>query len=52
LKKKGESFEIIFVSNDREDAALKKYYEAMPWLAIPFDQSTKIGSFTFNCLLI
>jgi nucleoredoxin len=37
-KKKGEHFEVVFVSSDRDDAEFKSYYNEMPWLALPFDR--------------
>lgn len=38
LKKKGESFEIVFVSADRSEAEMERYMkeESMPWLAVPY----------------
>jgi len=42
LKAKGEAFEIVFVSSDRDDEAFKEYFASMPWLALPFaDRDTK-----------
>jgi len=34
LKKKG--MEIVFVSSDRDEAAMKSYHGEMPWLALPY----------------
>jgi nucleoredoxin len=31
-----KSFEIVFVSSDRDEAAFASYYKEMPWLALPF----------------
>lgn len=41
LKAKGEEFEIIFISNDRDEEAFKEYYESMPWLALPYNDKLK-----------
>ncbi|KAH8056012.1 hypothetical protein JL722_7839 [Aureococcus anophagefferens] len=32
----GESFEVVFVSSDRDDAQFDEYYGAHPWAAVPF----------------
>merc|ERR1712166_161033 len=32
----GKSFEIIFVSSDREESAFDEYYGEQPWLALPY----------------
>jgi len=37
LKAAGKSFEIVFVSSDRDQASFQDYYNSMPWLALPFD---------------
>ncbi|KAF7123899.1 hypothetical protein RHSIM_Rhsim12G0116700 [Rhododendron simsii] len=39
LSPKGD-FEIVFVSRDRADEAFKGYFSKMPWLAIPFSDSS------------
>ncbi|KHG29175.1 hypothetical protein F383_13074 [Gossypium arboreum] len=31
-----EDFEIVFVSNDRDQSSFDSYYGTMPWLALPF----------------
>lgn len=41
IKGAGKSFEIIFVSFDRDDASFKEYFGEMPWLALPFDSDKK-----------
>lgn len=41
LKGRGEEFEVIFVSSDRDEDSFKEYYESMPWLALPFDDVLK-----------
>lgn len=35
-KEKGKSFEIVFVSSDRDEASFKSYFSTMPWHAVPF----------------
>jgi nucleoredoxin len=37
-KEKGKSFEIVFVSSDRNDEAFKEYFEEMPWCALSFKE--------------
>ncbi|KAF7124606.1 hypothetical protein RHSIM_Rhsim12G0116800 [Rhododendron simsii] len=39
LSPKGD-FEIVFVSADQDDEAFKGYFSKMPWLAIPFSDSS------------
>ncbi len=41
VTKKGEPFEIVFVSSDRSESAMYDYMEEMdmPWLALPFGDS-------------
>jgi nucleoredoxin len=39
LQKQGKEFEIIFVSADRDKKAFDNYFQEMPWLAVPFDNS-------------
>uniref|UniRef100_A0A0D6QTS7 protein-disulfide reductase n=1 Tax=Araucaria cunninghamii TaxID=56994 RepID=A0A0D6QTS7_ARACU len=36
LKEKGEAFEIVFLSSDKDQGAFEEYYATMPWLALPF----------------
>ncbi|KAL2633611.1 hypothetical protein R1flu_005090 [Riccia fluitans] len=36
LKEEGKPFEIIFISSDRDEEAFKKYFDEMPWLALPY----------------
>uniref|UniRef100_A0A2P2JCC1 protein-disulfide reductase n=1 Tax=Rhizophora mucronata TaxID=61149 RepID=A0A2P2JCC1_RHIMU len=40
LAPKGD-FEIVFVSADEDDASFKSYFSLMPWLAIPFSDSSR-----------
>ncbi|KAL8137721.1 hypothetical protein V2J09_003722 [Rumex salicifolius] len=37
IKVKESSLEIIFVSNDKDQASYDKYFSSMPWLAVLFD---------------
>jgi hypothetical protein len=38
----GKSFEIVFVSSDRDEASFQSYFSTMPWLALAFsDRQTK-----------
>jgi len=37
---KGKSFEIIFLSSDRDEAAFDEYFAEMPWLALPYAERT------------
>ncbi|CCW67388.1 unnamed protein product [Phytomonas sp. Hart1] len=39
---KEKNFEVVFVSWDEEEEDHTKYYEKMPWLAIPFEQSDTV----------
>jgi len=43
LKQQNRPFEIVFVSSDRDEAAMFTYMREMkmPWLAVPFDDSRK-----------
>jgi nucleoredoxin len=34
----GKSFEIVFVSSDRDESAFDEYFAEQPWLALPFDE--------------
>eukprot|EP00976_Prorocentrum_cordatum_P100634 1192309-Prorocentrum_minimum.AAC.2 len=34
----GKSFEIVFVSSDKDEEQFNEYYDEMPWLALPFAQ--------------
>ncbi|KAF5182977.1 Thioredoxin, nucleoredoxin [Thalictrum thalictroides] len=35
-----KNFEIVFVSSDRTQGAFASYFDTMPWLALPFGDST------------
>jgi len=34
LKARGDAFEVVFVSSDRDEAAFNEYFGEMPWLAL------------------
>jgi len=40
-KKQGKSFEIVFVSSDKDEASFKQYFATMPWLAVPYADRTR-----------
>ncbi|KAK9155715.1 hypothetical protein Sjap_003195 [Stephania japonica] len=40
LKQKNESFEIIFISIDRDKSGYLKCFQSMPWVALPFEDET------------
>jgi thiol-disulfide isomerase/thioredoxin len=44
-KKHGKAFEIVCVSHDQSEAAFQRYFQKMPWLALPFHtmQRTVLG---------
>lgn len=33
-----KSFEIVFLSSDKDEANFASYYKEMPWLGVPFDR--------------
>jgi nucleoredoxin len=37
LKARGDDFEVVFVSGDKNEKAFGEYFATMPWLALPFD---------------
>lgn len=37
LKEKGEKFEIVLISLDREEESFNEGFQSMPWLALPFN---------------
>ena len=39
-KEKGKSFEVVFVSSDRNEEEFKEYFKEMPWCALSFDHRT------------
>ncbi|EOY15117.1 PREDICTED: probable nucleoredoxin 2 isoform X2 [Theobroma cacao] len=57
-EKGGEDFDIVFVSNDRDQSSFDTYFGSMPWLALPFgDPSIKSLAKYFDvqgipCLII
>ncbi|XP_038715413.1 probable nucleoredoxin 2 [Tripterygium wilfordii] len=40
VDKQFEDFNIVFVSNDRDQTAFNSYFSSMPWLALPFGDQT------------
>jgi len=36
LVEAGKAIEIVFVSSDKDEDSFQKYYDSMPWLALPF----------------
>lgn len=34
----GKSFEIVFISSDRDEEAFNEYFSEMPWLALPYGE--------------
>lgn len=38
LKASGKTFEVVFVSSDRDQGSFDGYYSKMPWLALPFEK--------------
>jgi len=43
-KAQGLKFEVVFVSNDKEEASMLEYFGHMPWLAVPFDAPQRTAS--------
>ncbi|KAK4779980.1 hypothetical protein SAY87_016086 [Trapa incisa] len=41
IKSKGEAFEVIFISSDRDQASFDDFFSGMPWLALPFGDPRK-----------
>lgn len=37
-KKDGKSFEVVFVSSDKDEAQFNEYWGSMPWLGLPFEK--------------
>ncbi|KAG6516000.1 probable nucleoredoxin 1 [Zingiber officinale] len=49
IKERGNSFEIIFVSEDTDEESFEDRYGQMPWLALPFgDARKKTLTMAFN----
>jgi nucleoredoxin len=38
LKKNNKSFEIIFISSDKTIESFQRYFNYMPWLALPYEK--------------
>ncbi|PRP85484.1 thioredoxin [Planoprotostelium fungivorum] len=36
LKEEGKPFEVVFISNDKDQAGFKSYFSKMPWKAVDF----------------
>ena len=41
IKGKGNAFEVIFISSDRDQSTFDEFYSEMPWLALPFGDGRK-----------
>lgn len=41
LLERPDSIEIIFVSNDNDEASFKKHWDSQPWIALPFSSDKK-----------
>ncbi|KAH7511070.1 hypothetical protein FEM48_ZijujUnG0052300 [Ziziphus jujuba var. spinosa] len=41
IKAKDNSFEVIFISSDRNQASFAEFFSSMPWLALPFSDERK-----------
>jgi len=37
----GKKFQVVFVSSDRDQTAFDEYYNEMPFLALPYEESDK-----------
>lgn len=40
MKESLRDFEIVFVSSDKDQASFESYFQTMPWLAVPYGDST------------
>jgi nucleoredoxin len=40
LKKEGKDFEIVYISRDRDAKGFNEYFHKMPWLAIPYENTS------------
>jgi len=41
LKADGKKFEVVFVSSDNDQKMFDEYFKEMPWLAIPYSESSR-----------
>lgn len=41
LTAEGKSFEIVFISDDRDEKAFEEYFAHMPWLAVPYSAAVR-----------
>lgn len=49
IKKKDETFEVIFISSDQDEPSFNNFFSSMPWLALPFnDERRSFLSRRFN----
>ncbi len=43
----GKTFDVVFVSSDRDENSFQEYFREMPWLALPFsDRDRKVTTFS------
>lgn len=42
--KQPNSIEIVYISSDRDKSAFTDYFETMPWLALPFEDTSRKDS--------
>ena len=47
LLERSDSIEIIFISNDNDEASFKDYWDSQPWIALPFSSDKKSVSLIF-----
>jgi nucleoredoxin len=45
LTSAGKSFQVVFVSSDRDEEAFKEYFAEMPWLALPYEE---VNTYTYT----
>ena len=41
IKEKDNTFEIVFISSDRDQSSFDEFFGGMPWLALPFGDERK-----------
>ncbi|CAN0301155.1 unnamed protein product [Ectocarpus sp. 8 AP-2014] len=49
LQRDQEAFEVVFVSNDRDARAFRAYREGMPWLAVPYGETSATARLAGAC---
>ena len=42
LKSAGKKFEVVFVSSDRSEEWFNQYASTMPWLSVPYTDTTRL----------